>query len=264
MIVEEHSSEKVLPAKFGFKIGDRGTMTSRTIMLAELSGILDPRVNLNSKTERWAAIIDDNILGKKTASTRKLTAQRLTELYALDESITLFRLLRLFWQADSTARPLLAMLCACARDPLLRMTSETILKAKFGEVVSTGQIEENVNHQISQRFNPDTINKIARNASSSWQQSGHLKGRAVKTRSKPYVAPANVAYALVLGYLEGARGASLLHTFWSSLLDAPEHILNEAAREAGARGWLNYRGIGSIIEINFSPILTKQEVESLT
>jgi hypothetical protein len=263
LITVKEDAAKTLAAGFGFRSGDRGTMTSRTIMLAELSAVLDPGLTLDSKVERWTAIVDENLLGKKTASTRKLTAQRLTELYALDESVTLFRLLRFFWQADSVARPLLAMLCACGRDPLLRLTSVPVLQAKLGEVVSTGQIEASLSYQTGERFNPETANKIARNASSSWQQSGHLKGRTVKTRSRPNVTPANVAYALALGYLEGARGISLLRTFWSSLLDVPEHVINEAAREAAARGWLNYRGIGGIIEIDFSPLLTKREVESL-
>ena len=38
----------------------------------------------------YHAIIDQNCLGKQTVSTRKLTCQRLSELYGLDPSIPLF------------------------------------------------------------------------------------------------------------------------------------------------------------------------------
>lgn len=263
MSVQEYITEEALPLKFGFRTGDRGTMTSRTIMLSELSTVLNSALKFESKSERLAAIIDDNILGKRTFATRKLTGQRLSELYALDESVPIFRLLKEFWQLDQVARPLLALLCASARDPLLRITSEPVLRAKTGDIVSIEQFEAAVRYHTGNRFNPATINQIARNSSSSWQQSGHLTGRSVKIRSKPQVTPVTTAYALLLGYLNRARGAFLFHTFWSSLLDVPAHILVESTREAAARGWLNYRGIGSVIEIDFSPILTKEEEESL-
>ena len=41
----------------------------------------------------------------------------------LGDQVTLFRLLRYFWEVDSPGRPLLAFLCASARDPLLRVTA---------------------------------------------------------------------------------------------------------------------------------------------
>ena len=78
------------------------------------------------------AIVEGNALGKKTESTRKLSAQRLSELYALDEAVPLFRLLRELWPIDEPGRPMLAFLCASARDPLLRMTAKPVLKARRG------------------------------------------------------------------------------------------------------------------------------------
>lgn len=49
------------------------------------------------------------------------------------------------------------------------------------------------------------LSAIARNASSSWTQSGHLTGRQKKIRTQPIVTVGSVAYALALGYLEGDR-----------------------------------------------------------
>lgn len=50
------------PESFGFRSGDRGTITTRTIMVPELSTILDLLPAAADKSERWAAIIEDNIL----------------------------------------------------------------------------------------------------------------------------------------------------------------------------------------------------------
>ncbi len=232
-------------------------------MFGELSVVLGFE-NLHTKTEFFRAINEENVLGKRTSSTRKLTAQHLSELYGLDDGIPLFRLLRFFWGAQPEGRPLLASLCAAARDPLLRMTAELILKAGQGELVTTERIESFIRRGAGRRFSEVTLAAVARNVSSSWQQSGHLKGVRVKMRSRPQVSPAAAAYALLLGYLCGARGAMLFGTFWASLLDAPEHVLREAAREAAQRGWMNFRAVGDVVEIDFAPVLTRQETESLT
>jgi hypothetical protein len=85
-----------LATHLGFRMGNRGTLTSRTIMLAELTTLLASVPASASKAERRSAIVSENVLGKKTTSTRKSTAQRLSELYALDPSVPIFRLLQLF------------------------------------------------------------------------------------------------------------------------------------------------------------------------
>ena len=78
--------------KAGFRIGDMGTHTSRTIMFKELVTLFDDLDPSSPREAYVSEIIDQNCLGKRTVSTRKLTCQRLSELYGLDPSILLFRL----------------------------------------------------------------------------------------------------------------------------------------------------------------------------
>ncbi len=252
-----------LATHLGFRTGARGTLTSRTIMLAELTTLLASVPASASKAERRSAIVSENVLGKKTTSTRKSTAQRLCELYALDPSVPLFRLLQVFWKNDPAGQPLLALLCASARDPLLRMTAGPVLQARQGDIVATKHFEEAVARQARDRFTPSTLQTIARNAASSWTQSGHLSGRRVKQKSTPHVSAANTAYALLLGFLCGVRGPLLFHTLWTDLIEAPEYRLHELARQASSWGWLTYRSVGTIVEINFSCLLTSQERNAL-
>jgi hypothetical protein len=81
-------------------------------MLDELSTLLDSVPPEAGRADYLTAIIEHNALGKQTAATRKLTAQRLTELYVLDPKVALFRVLRRFWQDDPAGRPFLALLCS--------------------------------------------------------------------------------------------------------------------------------------------------------
>ena len=73
----------------GFRFGDKGTHTSRTMMLAELTDLLAAEPGAKSREEYAAAIIEDNVLGKQTTATRRLTNQRLGELYGLDGRVPL-------------------------------------------------------------------------------------------------------------------------------------------------------------------------------
>src|SRR5205823_5812530 len=73
------------------------------------------------------AIVEENVLGKATRSTRLKTTKHLTALYALDPACAVFRLLRFFWASDQTGRPLLALLAASCRDSLLRETTDDVL-----------------------------------------------------------------------------------------------------------------------------------------
>jgi hypothetical protein len=68
-------------AQLGFRFGDKGTHTSRTIMLDELNAVLAHCPPDAPRSDYTAEIIEHNLLGKRTASTRRLTNQRLGELY---------------------------------------------------------------------------------------------------------------------------------------------------------------------------------------
>ena len=181
-IVSTQHSDVALPENFGFHNGKRGVLTSRTIMLDDLSTLLAYEPLAVHKQEFWAAIVERNALGKKAFSTRKKSAARLTELYGLDQSVTLFRVLQNLWRSEPIGQPLLALLCACARDPLLRMTAKPVLQTRQGEEVTKEHLEEAVRSNTHDRFNSATLNQVARNAASSWVQSGHLVGRNIKKR----------------------------------------------------------------------------------
>jgi hypothetical protein len=68
---------------------------------------------------------------------------------------------------------------------------------------------------------------------------------------------------LLLGYLSGVRGTLLFDTFWTKVLDAPDHEVHERAKAASRRSLLTYRNAGGIVEVDFSMILTEDEQERI-
>ena len=238
----------------GFRFGNKGTHTSRTMMLIELTDLL-AALPAEATREGYAeAIIEDNVLGKQTAATRRLSNQRLGELYGLSHSIPMFRVMRRLWDSDEQGRPLIALLCALARDPLLRASTQVVLPMPIGAELTRNSMTSSIKAVTGNRLNESTLDKVARNISSSWAQSGHLKGRVRKIRQEVHPTPSAVAFALWLGSQNGFAGEDLLRTQWARVLDqSPAELLDQALR-AKQQGFINASSGGGVIEIDVSPL----------
>lgn len=253
-------SETPAAVSFGYRFGDRGTHTSRTLMFKELDAVL-ASVPPEAGREAYAdAIIHQNVTDKRTVATRRLTNQRLGELYALDPSTPMFRVLRRCWSTDKQGRPLLALLCALARDPILRATAPPVLSLRQGDELSRQSMTEAVVSAVGERLNESIVDKVVRNASSTWMQSGHLSGRVRKFRQRVSPTPTAVAYALLLGYLLGLRGQRLFGTLWAKVLDSTKDNLIFLAMDAKRLGLLDLKRAGDIIDVGFAPVLTADEL----
>jgi len=228
-------------------------------MLEELSLLLATCPDDASREDYHQAIERDNCLGKQTVATRRLSAQRLTELYGLDPGVPLFRVLLRCWYADPAGRPLLAILAAMARDPLLRATADIVLRMQPGEELARQQLTDAVSREAGRRLSESTLDKVVRNAASSWTQSGHLKGRGRKIRQLVIPTPVVTAYALFLGHIVGHRGTGLFRTLWAQALDAPIGKLVDLTVDAKRLGFLDMSQAGGVIDVAFSRLLTEQE-----
>ena len=245
---------KIMPCytaiQAGLRFGDKGTHTSRTIMLSELAELLVALPNDAKREVYAAAIIEENLLGKQTTSTRRLTNQRLGELYSLDRKLPLFRVLRRLWEIDEKGRPLLALLCALGRDPLLRATAPSILSLNEGAELVRQKYLYDIKQSTGERFNDSILDKVARNSGSSWTQSGHLEGRVRKVRKRVEPTVGAVAYALWLGSLFSFAGEELLATPWIGILDSNQQELFELTLHAKQLRLVDARIGGGIVEIN--------------
>jgi hypothetical protein len=257
VITERLSSLKL--ESLGFRSGASSVHTSRTMMLVELSLVLDSVENNAKSDEYVTAVVDHNILGKPTQTTRKRSAQRLVELYSLDQNRAVFRLLRQFWCVDESARPMLAVLAAAARDPLLRESTPFVVAIPMNATVNAAQVADHLKEKYPARFKLTTLRSTAQNLASSWTQAGYLTGKVNKKRTRPIVSPVVVTYALLLGFLCGTRGKMLLDTIWTRMLDRTPAEIADLATDASKQGWMNYKAAGSVVEITFPGLLTPQE-----
>jgi hypothetical protein len=228
-------------------------------MLNELRSVLASCRPDATRDEYLHAIHEDNCLGKRTVATRRLSSQRLSELYALDPAVLLFRIMRRCWYADRNGQAVLALLLALARDPLLRITAGPILRMRPGEELARQQLTDALHRDVGSRLSESTLDKVVRNAASSWTQSGHLKGRGRKVRQRVVPTPVATAYALFLGHLGGTRGAMLFQSLWAQVLDAAFGELTTLATDARRLGFLDMSQSGGIIDVSFSRLLTQEE-----
>ena len=248
--------------RFGFSFKRGGAHSSRTMMLEELGTLLAYVDNPEAgKTDYLHAIDEENCLGKRSGKTRILTYRHLVDLYSLDSSIILYRALLFFWQRDPAGQPLLALLCTFARDPIFRSTAPFILKSHEGTTISRVALEEFIDDKDPGRFSQATLKSTAQNINSTWTKSGHLEGKVRKIRIQATATAGSVSYALLLGYLTGARGESLFKTEYTALLDCAFEKKIELAEEASSRGWIVFKRIGEVMEVQFPNLMTDQEME---
>jgi len=197
------------------------------------------------------AVLQDNVLGKTTQSTRAKSLRHLRELYALDESTPVFSTLRRLHAADRLSLPILAIQVAWARDPLFRATSPPVLEAAEGERVATSVLATALERALPGHYSALNRNKISRNAASSWTQSGHLVGRSNKQRVRVKPSSAGVAMALYFGSAAGNHGSSIFSSPWCRLIDLLPDRARFLAFEAHRAGLIDLRAIGEIVDLRF-------------
>lgn len=240
-------------------MGRSGTHAARTMMFAELSMLFERTAAGATRADYRREVAENNALGKPTQKSRVLTFGHLSELYGLDSTNPVFRVFRRFWDADAAARPMLALMVALARDPLLRLSESFILRTPVGTVVRREDIEALLAVKAPDRFSAASLKSFAQNINGTWTQAGFLSGRARKTRVAPMNTSAVVAFALFLGHLEGLSGERLFTSSWVRLLpDSPDELV-ELANSASHRGFIVFLNAGGVKEVRFPGQLTAEE-----
>ena len=242
---------------FGFKFSDGGAHISRTMMLAELEAMLAAVPAGSSQDDYRIAILGRNVLGKTTDSTRKKTLRHMRELYAVDEAVPIFGLLRKLQAVDRGASlPLLAIQVAWSRDPLLRATTQPVLDAAAGDRVERASLVQAFEAVFPNQYSAATLKTTTQNAASSWTQAGHLKGQVRKVRQRVKPTPVAVTMALFFGQVAGYHGAEVFGSPWVRLLDLVPDRARAMALEAHRAGLLNLRAVGDVVDLSF-PMLDK-------
>lgn len=244
------AAKKAELERLGFRLGSLGPHTSRTIMFADLRDLLRAVAADAGRAAYATAVVEENVLGKKTFANRRESLRRLRELYALDPRVPLFRVFLRLWRAASAGRPLLALLAALARDPLLRATAAPVVRLEPGAGFERSILIGPLREAAAGRLNEAMIDKVARYAASSWTQAGLLEGRVRKVRRRPDPSPETTALALWLAACEGYPVRRLLESPWCRLCDAPCPELLQLALQANRLGYVHARAAGDLLMID--------------
>lgn len=234
---------------------------SRTMMSSEL-GILFSKIPIEAEPEQYKTfIIEENVLAKKTLANRQYTERHLKSHYTFDIRNPVFRLLRVIYDLDPKSLPLLACLYSISKDYLFRNSSNIILNTIEDQAFDKGSLQLLFQNEYEDRFTPALLSSLLQNIAASWTQSGHLRGRVKKYRVRAIPTPATVIYALILGYLDGKRGARLFETLWMKLLDLDRIEIEELAFQASKAGFIDFRKSGDVIDIRFNDLFARNNPE---
>jgi hypothetical protein len=242
--------------RFGLKFSSGGAHISRTMMLRELAAVLASVPRDSGAADYREAILQRNVLGKTTDTTRRKSLRHLHELYSLGKGVPIFGLLRTLHAIDPASESLLAVQVAWARDPLFRATTPPVMDASEGGLVETARLAQAIDSTFPGQYSELNRNKIARNAASSWTQSGHLAGRAKKTRQRIKPTAVAVVMALFLGEVSGYHGAGVFSNPWCRLLDLDADRARAMGFEAHRAGLLTLRAVSEVIDLSF-PLLAE-------
>ena len=153
---------------------------------------------------------------------------------------------------------MLALLCSLARDPMLRSTARAVLELPVGAELVRATFLSAIRQEVGSRLNDSILDKVARNAGSTWSQAGHLQGRVRKIRQRVTPTAGSVAMALWMGTLENLAGEQLLECSWARVLDRSGGSLIEFVLQAKQLGLIHARIGGGVVEIDASRLDAKR------
>ncbi|OHV58132.1 hypothetical protein LCM4576_08330 [Mesorhizobium sp. LCM 4576] len=217
-------------------------------MLAEIGALVATKSDVNKDFR--ARVLEENLLGKATASARASSYRNLSSLYGLSNSPALTQVFFELAREDPQSQPLLSLLIALARDPLLRDTAQIVADAPFGQTVKWPALADAINAAHAGRFSEKMLRSLAQNCASTWTQTGHLEGRYEKKRSRVQAAATVAALAALIATLCGFSGPAILSSAWFRILDLKPDAALDALRSAEARGLARVRAAGGVIEIS--------------
>jgi hypothetical protein len=243
----------------GFSKASSGGHSARSMMFVEMHILVRAMPLTVTKNDFTKAIVEENVLEKPTLISRKKSLRHLMELYGMDPSKALFRVLWDLGHADLASLPQLCLVCAYARDPQLRHSFELVHTLRLGEVLERTTMERHLENGFPSRFSPAMKKSMAQNVNTSWTFGGHLSGKVKKLRLLPEPRPISAAYAMFVGYLTGLRDERLLDSAFAALVASNRSQLQASLSLASAKGLLSLKQAAGIVEFDFSNLLTPAE-----
>lgn len=232
---------------FGLRLTGGGAHQSKTLMYAEIGDLL--RAGSTDETDFRSRVLDENVLGKATASGRESVFRNLSSLFGLSTVPPLTKVFLRLAKADGEGRQLLALLIALSRDPLLRDSAGPVADTPVGIPVQWPTFAERFKTLHPGRFSEKMVRSLSQNCASTWTQTGHLEGKK-KQRKKVHPSASAAALAALIATVCGFSGPAMLSSAWFRVLDLSPDSALDLLRSAEAHGLARVRAAGDVIEIS--------------
>jgi hypothetical protein len=239
----------------GFYRATTGAHMARSMMLQELTLLLSGTSEQASRAAIQKAVVEDNLLGKPTASSREKTFQHLRRAYGLETNTVLWRTLRQFAKREPRAMPLIALVLVYSRDAQLRASFELVNTLKVGEELPRVRMEQCLEQAFPNKYSKAMKTSTAQNVNTTWTVTGHLEGHSHKHRARPRTHWLATTYAMFVGYLAGIRGQVLLDSVYARLVGVDPLTAADHLSSASAQGLIRFRNAGGVVETDFSNLL---------
>jgi hypothetical protein len=245
---------------------DSGVISSRSVMLPELSALLAvaPR-DADAQTYRRLAVEED-ALHKASAANRLKTFNKLKLLYSLNSAVPIFREFRRLGLLFPAELPAMAGALAFAREPLLRACADMVLSTPVSTPLTRARFEAWVRDHAAGRFSQTMYRSFSHNLYASFFQIGYLGDAVAKCRLRQRLdaRPASVAYAAFLDWLSGLNGLSLLQGSFSRTLELAKGDHLAMLTAAGQLGLMRVANSGGVLHLDFASWLQPGEARLST
>src|SRR5690606_20891452 len=105
------------------------------------------------------------------------------------------------------------------------------------------------------KYSPKTLRSVAQNIASSWKQAGYIEGKVKNIRVENNPSYAIVSFALLMAYIDGARGEYMMDHACVKCLDVTNDELHQLIKDAADRDLMRYNRSGPTMVISFENYL---------
>ena len=139
-------------AKLGLVLEPLATHSRRSISVEDVRLLFASSPPTLSYQDIRQSVIEDNILAKRTYTSRQTVLRCLREYYGLNPALPVYSALRFFWDYSTEEQPLLALLCAAARDPILRQSASLVLPWPQNTALPKAALEQALQTEFPSRY----------------------------------------------------------------------------------------------------------------
>jgi hypothetical protein len=246
-------------SKLGFS--DSGVLSSRSVMLPELTSLLAMAASDADTETLQRLVIEEDVLHKPSAANRAKTFSFLRRLYSLNPQLPIYREFTRLCHLSPDDTSVLAGTLALAREPVLRACANMVLAIPLGKPLARADFENWIREYFPGRYSQTMYVSFSHNLYASFFQMGFLgmaSGNS-RMRKRRAIRPTSVAFAAFLDWLSGLNGLSLLTGAFSKTLELPKDEHLSLLSAAGQLGLMHVAHAGGILQLDFSSWLRPGE-----